>query len=62
MNAEHHSMIMEYLVHNCYKNTAKALINETTKLSTVSFGSTKKSIKDIDARYIKTEIFNHDPS
>lgn len=45
MNSECHSMIMEYLVHHCYKNTAKALLNETTKLNNVSCGSTKKSKK-----------------
>lgn len=32
MDSECHSMVIEYLIHNCYKNTAKALLTETSKL------------------------------
>lgn len=32
MDSECHSMVIEYLMHNCFKNTAKALIKETNKL------------------------------
>jgi hypothetical protein len=32
MDSECHSIVIEYLMHNCFKNTAKALMKETNKL------------------------------
>ncbi|KAI8647615.1 CTLH/CRA C-terminal to lish motif domain-containing protein [Parasitella parasitica] len=32
MDSECHSIILEYLMHNCFKNTAKALLKEANKL------------------------------
>ncbi|KAI8345354.1 CTLH/CRA C-terminal to lish motif domain-containing protein [Blakeslea trispora] len=32
MDAECHSIVIEYLIHNCFKNTANALIKERQKL------------------------------
>ena len=43
MDSECHSMVMEYLMHNCFKNTAKALLKETNKLEQCSKSSGKAS-------------------
>ncbi|KAI8993422.1 CTLH/CRA C-terminal to lish motif domain-containing protein [Pilobolus umbonatus] len=32
MNSDCHSLVIEYLIHGCFKNTAKALLKETSKL------------------------------
>lgn len=44
MDSECHSMVIEYLIHNCFKNTAKALLNETSRLENCS-SSQKGAIK-----------------
>ena len=47
MDSECHAMVIEYLMHNCFKNTAKAFIDENTKLencaSVIQKGNMKKS-------------------
>lgn len=43
MDSECHSMVMEYLMHNCFKDTAKALLKETNKLEQCSKSSGKAS-------------------
>ncbi|GAA5805971.1 hypothetical protein HPULCUR_011498 [Helicostylum pulchrum] len=51
MDSECHSMVIEYLIHNCFKNTAKALINETSRLedcNSIQKGNIKKNLMDLD--------------
>ncbi|GAA5815734.1 hypothetical protein MFLAVUS_009248 [Mucor flavus] len=51
MDSECRSMVIEYLIHNCFKNTAKALINETSRLencNSIQKGNIKKNLIDLD--------------
>ncbi|KAL7309045.1 hypothetical protein PS15m_011172 [Mucor circinelloides] len=43
MDSECHSMVIEYLMHNCFKNTAKALLKETNKLEQCNKSSGRAS-------------------
>lgn len=57
MDSECHSMVIEYLIHNCFKNTAKALLTETSKLENCTSipqttEKTKKGLlNDYDAQW-----------
>jgi hypothetical protein len=45
MDSECHSMVIEYLIHNCFKNTAKALISESSRLENYTSLQQKGNIK-----------------
>ncbi|KAG2207499.1 hypothetical protein INT47_004247 [Mucor saturninus] len=50
MDSECRSIVIEYLMHNCFKKTAKALLTETTRLENEDLLDTEKQWLLLDAR------------
>ncbi|KAI8069864.1 CTLH/CRA C-terminal to lish motif domain-containing protein [Gilbertella persicaria] len=58
MDKECHSIVIEYLVHNCFKNTAKALLRERQKLQLCG----KTILSKVDLKRLPTKDVMEDES